>query len=301
MAPTPANRPLEGIFWMFLTGIFFVGVTAAVKMLEGQVPAAQAAFLRYVLGLVFLIPMIRPMMKAQIDRRGWVLFGLRGVAHTFGVTLWFYAMARITIAELTALNYLTPIYVTVGAALFLGERLAMRRIAAVLIAFIGVFIILRPGFRELDNGHLGMLVAAGFLGASYLIAKRMSGVADPAVVVGVLSISVTIGLAPMAIAVWVPPTTEQLAWLMVVAFCATGGHYSMTLAFRAAPVSVTQPVIFLQLIWAVLLGMFVFSEPIDGWVITGGVIVVAAVSFIAWRETRLKGKQPQAVHTPSKL
>ena len=113
---------------------------------------------------------------------------------------------------------------------------------------------------------------------------------DASVIVFMMSIIVTIGLAPFAYAVWVPPTLEQYGWMFVVALFATAGHYSMTLAFRAAPVAVTQPVTFVQLIWAALLGTLVFSEPIDGWVILGGAIIMASVSFITWREAVLKRK-----------
>jgi drug/metabolite transporter (DMT)-like permease len=86
-----------------------------------------------------------------------------------------------------------------------------------------------------------------------------------------------------------------------VAVFATSGHYTMTLAFQAAPVAVTQPVIFLQLVWAVLLGAMVFGEPVDIWVVSGGVVIIAAVSFIAWREAVVKRRRLSAATVPSKM
>ena len=283
-----ANRPGAGIAWMIVTGILFVGVTAVVKHVGDALPAAQSAFLRYVLGLVFLIPMIRPMISAQLTRRQLGLFGARGAVHTLGVMLWFYAMTQITIAEVTAMNYLNPVYVTLGAALFLGERLALRRLVAVGAALVGALIILRPGFRELSPGHIAMLGTALFFGASYLLAKLLSGETSPVVIVGMLSVTVTIGLAPFAAAVWVTPTVSQVGWMFVVACLATAGHYTMTLAFAAAPVAVTQPVTFLQLLWSVLLGALFFAEPVDGWVVLGGCVILASVSFITWREAVIR-------------
>ncbi|TCM88066.1 threonine/homoserine efflux transporter RhtA [Rhodovulum steppense] len=273
---------------MLLTGANFVAVTALVKHVGDAVPAPQAAFLRYVLGLVFLAPMLGPLLRAGIDRRGLALYSWRGIAHALGVICWFYAMTRIPIAEVTAMNYLNPVYVTIGAALVFGERLALRRILAVAVAFAGVLVILRPGFRELSDGHLAMLFTALFFGASYLMAKRLSERDSAAVVVAMLSITVTLALAPFALAVWVTPTLSQLFWLFLVAFFATAGHYSMTMAFRAAPLAVTQPVTFLQLVWATLLGWLVFGEAADGWVILGGAMIVGAVVFISWREAMLK-------------
>lgn len=282
------NRPVAGVIWMLITGVMFVCVTAIVKYVGDGLPAAQAAFLRYLLGLVFLIPMIGPIRRAKLTPRALKLFGFRGVVHTLGVTLWFYAMTQISIAEVTAMNYLAPVYVTIGAAFFLGERLAARRILAVVFALIGAMVILRPGFRELSPGHIAMLVTAVMFAGSYLTAKIMADEVSPAVVVGMLSITVTIGLAPLAAMVWITPTLAQLGWMFLLAIFATAGHYTMTLAFQAAPVTVTQPVTFLQLFWAVLLGALVFGEGIDGWVIFGGLIILASVSFITWREHVLK-------------
>ncbi len=269
---------------MVVTGFNFVAVTAIVKHVGDDLPAAQAAFLRYILGLVFLIPMIRPILAARLTPRQLRLFGLRGLVHTVAVILWFFAMTRIPIAEVTAMNYLSPIYITLGAALFLGEKLPPRRLAAVIVALIGALIILRPGVKVIDPGHIAMLGTAIGFAAGYLIAKQLSGEVSAVVVVGMLSITVTIGLAPFALAVWVTPTLGQLGWMFLVACFATAGHYTMTLAFAAAPLTVTQPVTFLQLVWAVLLGYLAFGEAVDAWVILGGAIIMAAVSFITWRE-----------------
>lgn len=283
-----ASRPTLGIFWMVLTGLNFVAVTAIVKHVGADVPAAEGAFLRYVLGLVFLIPMIRPILAAHLTRRQIQLFVLRGVVHTGAVILWFFAMARIPIAEVTAMNYLSPVYVTLGAALFLKEKLPPRRLVAVLVALIGAIIILRPGVKAVEPGHVAMLGTAMLFAIGYLIAKQLSGELAPAVVVGMLSVTVTIGLAPFAFAVWITPTLPQLGWLFLVACFATAGHYTMTLAFAAAPLTVTQPVTFLQLVWAVLLGATFFGEPVDGWVVFGGAVIMASVSFITWREARAR-------------
>jgi drug/metabolite transporter (DMT)-like permease len=282
------SRPVAGALWMLLTGLCFVAVTALVKYLGDRVPAAESAFLRYLLGLVFLLPMLRPLLRARPTRRQTVLFAGRGLMHAIGVILWFYAMTRIPIAEVTAMNYLAPVIVTVGAALFLGERLAIRRIAAVGAALLGAMIILRPGFRELDPGHFAMLGTAAIFGTSYLMAKVLSDETGPALTVAMLSIWVTVGLAPFAAAVWITPTLWELGVLLTVALFATAGHYTMSLAFRAAPITVTQPVTFLQLVWAVLLGMAMFGEPLDPWVVLGGTVILSAVSFITWRESVLK-------------
>ncbi len=281
-------RPVTAIFWMLVTGFCFITVTALVKYIGPRVPPAEMAFLRYLLGLVFLLPALGALRAARLTRRQWGLFACRGFFHALGVILWFYAMVRIPLADVTAMNYLAPVYVTIGAALFLGEKLAFRRIAAVFIALMGAVIILRPGFREVSSGHIAMVFTAVVFGGSYLLAKIMADEVRPSVVVGMLSIFVTIVLFPFAVADWVTPTLGDLGLLFLVASFAVAGHYTMTLAFAAAPVTVTQPVTFTQLVWAVLLGYFAFDEAVDIWVILGGVIILASVTFITWREAMLK-------------
>lgn len=285
-----ASQPLVGIFWMLVTGLCFISVTALVKYMGTGLPPAQMAFLRYLLGLVFLIPALRALRAARLTPRQMKFFAFRGVVHGLAVITWFYAMTRIPIADVTAMNYLAPIYVSIGAAIFLGEKLAFRRIAAIVLALVGALIILRPGFREVSSGHLAMMFTAIAFGGSYLSAKVMAGEVKPSVVVAMLSIFVTIVLAPFAIAHWVTPSVTDLVLLFVVACFATAGHYTMTLAFAAAPLTVTQPVTFTQLIWAVLLGYFVFGEAVDIWVLVGGVLILGSVSFITWREAVLKRK-----------
>lgn len=281
-------NPIAGIAWMLLTGILFVGVTAVVKHVGDDIPAAQSAFLRYLVGLVFFLPMVPAMLRLDLSRRVWGLLGLRGMLHSLGVALWFFAMARLPIAEVTAMNYLSPIYIAIGAALFLGESLKARRVVAIVLALAGALIILRPGFREVLPAHLAMLVTALAFAVSYLIVKRLTTEVPAAMMVAILSVMVTICLAPFAIAVWVPPTLSQVAWLFVVAALATSGHYTMTRAISAAPMAVTQPVTFLQLLWAALMGMFLFAEPLDAYVIAGGLLIMGSVSFISWREAVLR-------------
>lgn len=285
------SRPLLAVGLMLLTGLFFVGMTATVKHIGQDVPPAQSAFLRFALGLVYVLPALPALRRAAFGRGDWAGYGMRGALHTLGVLCWFYAMTAITLAEVTAMNYLIPVYVALGAALFLGERLRMRRLLAIAAAVLGAMIILRPGFRELSAGHLAMIGTAVFLAASYLMAKRLTARAPASVVVALLSVTVTIGLAPVAAMVWVPIGAREFLWLFATASFATAGHYTMTLAFMAAPISVSQPVTALQLVWAVTLGAVLFGEPVDLYVVAGGVVIIASVIFIALREHQLQARE----------
>ncbi len=294
---------LKGIGWMALTGVLFVGVTAIVRYLGTDMNPVQAAFVRYAFGLVLLGPVLLRLFRRVPFTglgfsRGIRLHALRGVVHGAAVMLWFYAMARIPIAQVTALGFTAPIFTTIGAALFLGEKLHIRRIGAVIAGFGGALIILRPGFVAVDPGALAQLTAAPLFAVSFLLAKKLTATESPTAIVAWLSIFVTLALLGPALAVWRTPTWEELFWLFMTAVLATLGHYTLTRAFNATEITVTQPISFLQLVWATLLGFYAFGEQPNLWTWLGGFVIVASATYIAYRETRTKGRaEPKAAPT----
>jgi len=278
------NQSIIGILWMVITTILFVGVTATVRYLEGEVPAPQAAFLRYAIGTVMLAPSLITLTKFKPERSLFNKFVLRGFVHSIGVTLWFYAMSVMPVAEVTAIGFLTYIFVSIGASIFLKEKLHKHRLSAILISFIGALIILRPGFKVIESGQLGMLIATMVFTASYLIAKVVSKERTSSEIVAMLSIFTTIFLIPSAIYSWEPLSLEALLILSFTALIATLGHITMTKAIKAAPMVVTQPVLFLQLVWASMVGLFIFDEEFDLFVIIGGTVIMLCVCYVSYRE-----------------
>ncbi len=280
----------KGIAWMVVTGLFFVGVTGIVRHLGSDMNPAQAAFIRYLFGIVLLLPVFFKLRlhSGLTQRIG--LHAVRGIVHGIAIILWFYAMARIPIAEVTALGFTAPIFTTVGAALFLGEKLHLRRIGAVLAGFGGAIIILRPGVEVIDLGAVAQLTAAPLFAVSFLMAKKLTETDSPTVIIAFMAVFVTLALAPPAMMAWRTPTMEELGWLLLTAVLATAGHYTMTQAFKAADITVTQPISFLQLIWATLLGLYMFGETPDVWTLAGGGVIVASATYIAHREAKRKGR-----------
>ena len=278
------NHSIVGIMWMVLTTILFVAVTATVRYLEGEVPAPQAAFLRYAIGTVLLIPSLISLIKVKPNKSLMNKFLLRGLVHSFGVTLWFYAMSVMPVAEVTAIGFLTYIFVSIGACLFFKEKLHKHRITAVIISFIGALIILRPGFKVIESGQFAMLMATIVFTASYLIAKIVSKERTSAEIVAMLSIFTTIFLIPSAIYSWEPISLKALLILAFTALIATIGHITMTQSIKAAPMVVTQPILFLQLVWASMIGFFLFDEKFDLYVIIGGTVIMICVCYVSYRE-----------------
>ena len=284
------NQSIVGILWMVITTILFVGVTATVRYLEGEVPAPQAAFLRYAIGTVLLTPSLISLVKIRPEKPLLQKFVLRGLVHSIGVTLWFYAMSVMPVAEVTAIGFLTYIFVSIGACIFLKEKLHKHRLTAILLSFVGAMIILRPGFKIIENGQIGMLMATVVFTASYLIAKIVSKERSSSEIVAMLSIFTTIFLIPTAIYSWEPLSLKAFLILAFTALIATIGHITMTQAIKSAPMVVTQPILFLQLVWASMVGLFIFSEEFDPFVILGGTIIMICVCYVSYREHKLGKK-----------
>ncbi|MBZ0217750.1 MAG: DMT family transporter, partial [Fimbriimonadaceae bacterium] len=148
-------------------------------------------------------------------------------------------------------------------------------------------------------GQLAQLAAAPLFAMSYLVAKRLTDYEDPMAIVGMLSIFCTLTLLPGALWQWRNPTGEEMLWLTLTAFLATAGHYTLTKAFRAAPIMVTQPVGFLQLVWAALIGMTLFGEALDIYTFIGAGVIVSAATYISHREAQASRQEivPPAIAT----
>lgn len=286
MSKSKAANPVEGVLWMMASGLAFVLMAVVVRAIGPDVNAVVGGFIRYLWSVVFLLPSLWVVARLRLSAPVWGMVGGRGIVQALGIALWFYAIARLPVAEVTAIGYLNPVLVTLGGALFFGERLTLTRVLAVLIAIIGALIVLRPGLRALDLAHLAQIGTAFALASSYLLAKKLSDYLPPAAIVSLMSLSTALVMAPFAILMWQPVTLMQVLMFGVVAIFATSGHYFMMRAFAAAPIMVTQPVTFLQLIWATILGLLLFGESVDPFVIAGGALIIAAICVNTWREAQ---------------
>lgn len=265
-------------------GLLFVAVTVLVRHLGTDMPAVQAAFIRYSIGLVLVLPLLWRMRWRGIKPGSFKLYFYRGIVHGAGVMLWFFAMARIPLAEVTAIGFSTPVFTALGAILIFHEKVRLRRMLAILAGFVGTLVILRPGFQTIEAGSLAQLIAAFCFAGSFLLAKRMTRSENSGDILVMLTIFCTLALLPGAIYYWREPTWAEVGWLALVAVFATTGHYALTRAIAYAPLTVTQPLSFLQLVWAIIFGYWLFDEVPDSWVIAGALMIVGAISYLTHRE-----------------
>jgi drug/metabolite transporter (DMT)-like permease len=296
-----ASDNLRGMGWMVLSGMCFTGVMASVRHVGPDLPSAVSATVRYAMGIVFLAPLLMRAGFRFPTGRLLFLHIVRGTFHGLGVLLWFYAMARIPMAEVTAIGYTTPIFMTIGAVLMFGEQIQLRRIGAVIAGLAGVYLILRPGFETLSSGQLAQLASTPLYAIAKLMVKRLTQDDRPAMIIIMLNFVCLAVLAPVAAANWQTPSAMQLAWLAAATVGATAGHYCLTRSYGIADITVVQPVTFLQLVWTSAFGFLLFAETPSVWVFAGGGLILAASTYIAHRERKLARAQEPEISLPPRV
>ena len=276
---------LRGILWVALSGILFALLNVCTLAPADHLNSYMMAFLRYAFGSLFLLHIFIRLGPLQPFRtKRFALHAGRAVLHTGGMMLWFVALPLVTLADITALGFTGPIFVTIGAALFLGEVVRMRRWAAVLVGFLGALVIIRPGFDTVSLGTLAVLASTPLFSASNLMAKALARTDSAATIVVWQSILIALFALPFAIWHWQTPTLVDVGWFLLAGFFGTAGHLIMQRGYHLAEITVLQPIGFLSLVWNTLLGLLLFSQKPDLWTFVGAAIIFASATYISHRE-----------------
>jgi drug/metabolite transporter (DMT)-like permease len=209
---------------------------------------------------------------------------IRGALHSIGMLFWFIALSRVTLADLTALGFTGPIFVTFGAALFLGEDVRLRRWIAVFVGFLGAMLIVRPGFAELSLGVVAALVSTPLFATSNVMSKVIGRTDSADTIVIWQSIFIVLFAAPMAIVFWEWPTWEHVGWFLLAGLLGTLGQLFMQHGYQVAEISAVQPIGFLSLIWNTAFGFLLFSQEPSTWTFVGAAVIFSSTMYISHRE-----------------
>ena len=285
----PAN--LRGILWVALSGVLFALLNVFTLIPSQHLNSFVMAFLRYFFGSLFLLPIVMRLgLYRSLHTRRLPLHLFRGALHTSGMMLWFVALPLTTLAEITALGFTGPIFVTIGAALFLGEDVRLRRWIAIIVGFIGAMIIIRPGFSSLHLGVLCILISTPIFSASNLISKALARTDSANTIVIWQNIVIVIFGAPFAIWFWQTPSWTDLLWFVAAGLCGTLGHLCQQRGYQLADITLLQPIGFLSLIWNTLLGYFLFFQQPDFWTFVGAAVIFGSAMYISHREAVRRAK-----------
>jgi drug/metabolite transporter (DMT)-like permease len=287
-ATDPRRERLIGILLICCAFLCFSCLDATAKWLNREIPTVQTVWARYLSAMVLVSVALRPWVRVQVVRtRRPGLQALRSLLLLGSTAANFIALRHLQLAETTAISFATPFLVVLFAAPILGERVGGRRLAAIILGFVGVLVVLRPGTGTL---HWAALVSLGgaFFYAAYNISTRLLASWDSAQTTTFYSsVAGVILLTPLLPWFWTtPPSPWVWAAMGGMGLFAGIGHYLLTLAHQRAPAGVLSPFMYTQMLWMVVLGWFVFGDLPDRWTVIGAALVTVSGLFLLDQERR---------------
>ncbi len=290
---------VRGIILVVLSGAFFATMHGSVRFLSRDLDAMEIAFFRAFFGFVFFAPILLRTRLSVLRTARFPLHMLRGVFNGASLLCWFTALSLVPLGDATALSLTGPLFVGMGAMLVLGENVRGPRWWALAVGFAGALIIVRPGFQEINYGMFLVLISMLFVTCSKLMAKSLSRTDQPATIVAYLSLTMMVPSGIALTFVWQTPTVEQLLFMMLIGFLGSCGHMLLTTAYKIADISAVEPVVFARLVWAAIVGWFLFGEFPGIWVWLGGALIVAASTWLARHESRARRRAAAAPAGPA--
>ena len=294
--PGGTHTPLRAAGLMLVSTCCFGLMAIVIRYASADVATSQIAFFRNFFGLLTLLPFLLlrggPLPRTRHVR----LYLVRTVIGLASMLCGFWAIGHLPLAQAISLSYSTPLFVTVLAVLWLGEKVRMRRWLAVAAGFIGVLLILRPGSSSFSPGLLVALAAAMISAVVAIQIKQLSRTDPPDTVVFYTYVFWVPMSLLTALPQWGWPQGSTWIWLVLTGIFGTGGQLFWTRALKLGEVSALQPISFMQLPLVAGLGVWLFGESLDRHTVAGALVIVAANVYIAHRETVLARRA--ATHAP---
>ncbi|MDT8856069.1 DMT family transporter [Paracoccaceae bacterium Fryx2] len=280
---SPASR---GILLMLAAVALFTAMDALAKGLVADYPTLQVVWARYTGQTVIVALVLGRRLPALLRTRYPGLQAFRSACQFGATALFFFSLGFIGLAEATALVDINPVLITLGAALFLGEKLGPRRIFGVVAALVGALIVIRPGLGVFTPAAL-LPLGCAVCYAGYAIATRHVGRDESAwtsLVYAALLGTVVTSLAMPAI--WEPVAARHLPAFLALGLLGAAAQFCLIRAFTLAEASAVAPFGYVGLIFATFWGIVLFDEYPDLWTIVGALVIVAAGLYVWHRETR---------------
>ena len=270
------------ILSLFLFAIMVVFIKKASESLH----ILEVVFFRNLLALIVMLPIIKSIGLAAIKMNNTRLFFIRGFVGAIGMIAGFTCLTLIPLAQATAISFSQPLFITIGATIFLGEVIKARRIFAIIVGIIGMLIIVQPEFNSLSFGIILAIISALALSVNALIVKKLTLTDTPhTIIIWMVVMLIPITLIP-AIPFWEWPSLEAWLFLWGIAILGTLAHFSWTKSYAMAEITSLEPIGFIKLPIIALLGWMIFSEIPGTWTWVGGLIIFISTIYISQREAK---------------
>ncbi|MGH6927950.1 MAG: DMT family transporter [Dongiaceae bacterium] len=281
----------RGALWMIASGLGFSIMAVGIKLLGQRLDNFQIAFFRVVIGFLAILPFVAGVPLAQLKTRHVHVHVIRGIFGLVAMYCSYYAIARMPLADYTALSFTKPLFATVLAVLILGEIVRWRRWSATVLGFVGVLVMVRPGADAFHPAALAALAGAFSIAFLITLVKRLPAQETPLGMLfyfGVFATALSIG---PAIYYWQWPTVYEWTLLIGVGVLGALSQSFWIRSFRAGEASAVAPFDYLRLPIAAAIGFIGFAELPTLWTFVGAGVIVSSTLYIAHRDAQLR-KRP---------
>ena len=284
------TRNQLGVLYGIASVACFAMMDASVKWLD-MFPVGQVLFSRFFFGLIPILMLVpRSEFKTFYKTRRPKLHAFRAITGTLAIIALFIALREIPLADVVSLTFGGPIFVTLGSIFFLSEKVGVKRWLAVLIGFIGMLLIVKPAYEELNIYYIFPIIFCIFFACVALSIRSLSST-EPnyriALYFSLLSMVVGLFTLPFG---WVMPNTFELFLLIFTGIIGSVANILLTVSLRFAEASLVTPTKYLNLVFAILLGYFIWSEIPKLLTLVGAGLIIVSSIIIFMRESELKKK-----------
>lgn len=285
----PLSRTVQAIALMLASMALFSAMNICIRLAAEQMPSPVMVLWRNSLGLVLVVLWTAGLQRglphfptARLSGHFW-----RATAGIVAMELWFYAITLLPITLATALSFTTPIFSTIAAMVFLGERAGLRRWSAIGVGFLGMLVILRPGMADFSPDAGFVLMSSCAMAVAGVMVKTLTRTEAPETIVFYMALFMIPWSLLLAFPLLAWPTWHQFL-LLLVAFFSTSAHLLMARAYIRTDMVVLMPFDFSRLVFTALMAYPVFGETLDSYTVAGSLVIVASTVYIAQREAKLK-------------
>ena len=278
------NNNIKAILLTVSGSFFAVLMESLIRSAQYDSNVYTIGFLRFFFGLIIIFPYLIKKKFIPYKTKNFKFYFIRGLFNLPMMILGFGALIYVPFEQFKALHFLSPIIVVLLSFIIFREKIYMYRILALVIGFIGMLIIVRPGIVDFNIGTIMILISLTFWSLIIIVSKFVSKDDSPITMVTYQYTLMTIFALPLAIYFWQMPSLQSLIFVFIGAISGTILHLSLALSYKYAELSVTQPVWFSGLIFGSAFGFFVFNETPDVWTWIGGIVVFSSVLLITYNE-----------------
>jgi drug/metabolite transporter (DMT)-like permease len=282
----------RAVLWMSGAVLSFCVSAVSIRELAARLNLFEVLTVRSVIGLAVLLALIafRREFLADIKPRYMGLHLIRNTVHYGGQYVWAWAITLLPLATVFTIEFTMPMWIMVLAVLFLGERMTTSRIGSLVLGFLGVLVVLRPGMESFQPAALLTLLAAFLFAVSLIQTKQLTNhVSTFAIVFWMCAMQLPMGLAGSDPLFFQKLEPAHIFWALGVGISGVSSHYCLSNAFRAGDASVVMPLDFLRIPLIALVGWLFYAEPVDVWVFAGAGLIVCGVLW----NLRAEAKRPR--------